>query len=407
VTSEAFLIVSGYTLKEKMMGEETVLKSRPAIPKAGIEQKNRESFRDLLREYQQKEVNIKSGPTVIYLESVAGCPFSCIMCKPTATKPQRVSSEVLQRVEPAFPNLEVLAIHGQGEPLLADLDYFVHQSEKYDFVLHMDTNGLFLTEKVTDLLLRTRLSIRFSIHSGRPDTYYRIMGIDMEKVKYNIRNLVEKSKLSSERHDFWFSYVIMKENIQEIEDFLRLTHECGIKSVRFMHLWPNNDTLKGISLRGTTFKYSEQSNAQVLKEFALKMPRYRVIAAELGIKIEWGDAGSYDNSRSQYWGELANKVSHRLTGKWFFPLIANKGMCAAPWLGQFTVTFNGDVLLCCFSSTILGNLYKNSLEEIWHGRQMKRIRQAFHNGHFPHECGYCRGFGLNNYPNNAFAGMQG
>jgi radical SAM protein with 4Fe4S-binding SPASM domain len=345
------------------------------------------------------------GPPVIYLESVAGCPFSCAMCKPAATKPKKVSREIIKRIEPSFSGLEILAIHGQGEPLMADLDYFVTQSVNHNFVLHMDTNGLLLTDKVADLLLQTRLSIRFSIHAGRPATYQQIMGVDFEQVKSNIKNLVAKSKDCAYSQDFWFSFVVMKANIGEVEDFLCLAHECGIRSVRFMHLWPNNDTLKGITVRGMAFKYSEQSSPQVRQEFSDKMPRYQELAGELGIRIEWGDAGNYDNSLKQNWGELANKVSRRLNGKWYFPLISAKGHCAAPWLGQLTITADGNVYLCCFSSIVLGNLYKASLDEIWHGQKMTHIREAFHQGNFPHECGYCRGFGIENYPHNAFPGI--
>ncbi len=378
---------------------------RPAMVSMASMQ-NTHNFSEIINQYRNRKVNIDFGPPVIYLESVAGCPFSCVMCKPAATKPQRVSQELLKRIEPAFANLEVLAIHGQGEPLMADLDYFVHQSSKHDFVLHTDTNGVLLTDEIADLLLKARLSIRFSIHAGRPETYYRIMGLDLNKVKRNIKNLVEKSKFSLKTHDFWFSFVVMKENVHEIEDFLRLTQECGVRSVRFMHLWPNNDTLKGITVRGFTFKYMEQSDEKIGREFSEHFPSYAALAAELGINIEWGDKLNdyYSNLRTM--GELVNKVSHRLIGKWFFPLKPAKGLCAAPWLGQISLKFNGDVLLCCASSIILGNLYESSLDDIWHGPKITAIRQAFHDGHYPHECGYCRGFGIKNYPNNSFAGFR-
>jgi MoaA/NifB/PqqE/SkfB family radical SAM enzyme len=356
--------------------------------------------------YYHREVDINFGPPVIYLESVAGCPFSCIMCKPAATKPRRISPELLKLVEPAFTGLEVLAIHGQGEPLMADMDYFVYQSKKHDFVLHMDTNGQLLTKEIAELLLQTRLSIRFSIHAGRPETYYRIMGGDLEKAKQNIRRLVEKSRSSPRGHDFWFSFVVMKENLPEIEEFLHLAHDCGIRSVRFMHLWPNNDTLKGVTVRGFKFKYLEQYNSQIGREFTENLARYTALASELGIKIEWGDKLNDYSSYSRTLGEVTNKVSHRLVGKWFFPLIPTRGFCAAPWLGQLSINQDGNVRLCCSSSAILGNLYQSSLDEIWRGRRMTKIRQAFHNGHYPHECGYCRGFGLSNYPNNSFLSFQ-
>ena len=47
----------------------------------------------------------------------------------------------------------------------------------------MNTTGFLLTDELADLLLQTRLSIRFCVHAGRPDTYYRVMGSDFEKVK--------------------------------------------------------------------------------------------------------------------------------------------------------------------------------------------------------------------------------
>jgi MoaA/NifB/PqqE/SkfB family radical SAM enzyme len=366
----------------------------------------RPDFSEVIREYKQREVNIRTSLPVIYLESVAGCPFSCAMCKPAATRAQRVSRELLRRIEPALAGLEVLAIHGQGEPLMADLDYFVDQSLQHRFVLHMDTNGMLLTDKIADLLLKTRLSIRFSVHAGKPETYYRIMGLDLNRVKDNIVNLVEKSQKSPHPPDLWFSFVVMKENFPEIEDFLRLTYKCGIRSVRFMHLWPNHDTLRGLKVRGMTFRYAEQSSRKVRHEFSRRLPHYEALASEMGIRIEWGDAGHNNSSRSRTWGELANKISHRAMNRWFFPLRPARGACAAPWIGQLTVKLNGDLLLCCSSSTILGNLYRSSLEEIWHGPQMTQIRQAFHRGFYPHQCGYCRGFGLNNYPRNSFIGVE-
>jgi MoaA/NifB/PqqE/SkfB family radical SAM enzyme len=61
--------------------------------------------------------------------------------------------------------------------------------------------------------------------------------------------------------------------------------------------------------------------------------------------------------------------------------------------------------MCCESNYHLGNLNEQSLDEIWHGPKMTKIRQAFHDGRYPRECGYCRGFGFTNYPNNSFPGV--
>lgn len=359
----------------------------------------------IVDEFRNRETHVKSGPAVLGVESVAGCPFSCAMCKAMPTKPRRISPALLKRIEPAFAGLEVLLIDEYGEPLLADLHYFVNQSMKCDFVLNMNTTGSLLTDEITELLVKTRLSIRFSVHAGRPETYYRIVGGDLLKVKQQISHLIKTSKKSEKKDDFWFSFIVMKENINEIEEFLQLACDCGIRSVRFMRLKPNSDTLKGLTVRGFTFKYSEQSNNQVLHSFLSRLPRYEAIAAKLGIKIERGDATNGAVYVSRF-GEMANIVTNRLLGKRLFPLMQAEGLCVAPWIGQLIVSTNGDVRLCCASPYRLGNLNESSLDDIWHGQKMTIIRATFKEGRYPRVCGYCRGFGFSNYPNNSFPGVE-
>jgi len=52
--------------------------------------------------------------------------------------------------------------------------------------------------------------------------------------------------------------------------------------------------------------------------------------------------------------------------------------CALIWQ-KMIVDWNGDVVLCCDDwnhSTILGNLKKQTIEEIWKGEKLKQIREA-------------------------------
>ena len=100
-------------------------------------------FSALLSEYQQRNIQVAANPAVIHLESVKGCPYSCAMCHFRQTKPRKISPELLKKVEPYFKDLEVLTIHGLGEPLLSDLDYFVEQAVEHDLVLHMNSTAFF------------------------------------------------------------------------------------------------------------------------------------------------------------------------------------------------------------------------------------------------------------------------
>jgi MoaA/NifB/PqqE/SkfB family radical SAM enzyme len=88
----------------------------------------------------------------------------------------RMSGDLLKRIDSYFKDLDVMAVHSDGEPLLGDIKYYVDQSVRHDFVLHMNTTGPLLSKELADFMLETRLSIRFSIHAGRPETYRKIMG---------------------------------------------------------------------------------------------------------------------------------------------------------------------------------------------------------------------------------------
>lgn len=61
--------------------------------------------------------------------------------------------------------------------------------------------------------------------------------------------------------------------------------------------------------------------------------------------------------------------------------------CYAPW-GYVIVDVNGDVRPCCFYYKPLGNLYKNSLEEIWNGDGYLTWRRTLISG-TPPECSDC------------------
>ena len=71
----------------------------------------------------------------------------------------------------------------------------------------------------------------------------------------------------------------------------------------------------------------------------------------------------------------------------------DKGICLNPFL-SVSVQSNGNVVPCCFEwgdSLILGNLYKNSLQEIWEGKEVKRLREDHQRGYayLPDLCQHC------------------
>lgn len=357
---------------------------------------------EALQEYQNRSIQLNVNPLVIYVESVKGCPYSCAMCHYRMTKPHKISENLLHKIAPYYKDLEVLTIHGAGEPLLGDLEYFVTQAKKHNFVLHMNTTAFFLTESISNLLAETRLSIRFSIHAGKPETYKKVMGHDFNRIRKNIEYLMDRTRNSGEKHDFWLSFIVLRENIHEIQDFLRLAYELGIKNVRLVQLIPNWNTVKGVRMSADfTFKYFQQSNNRIFKLFLEKLPEYKDLADELGVNIRYGTMTSGAKGINNV-KLMINDLTRIVSGRNIFPMQKNLGSCLAPWLGQLMISQNGNVRLCCLTDYVLGNLHEASLSEIWNSSRMQRIRRAFHHGYIPRICGFCRGYDFSNYPCNSF-----
>ena len=73
----------------------------------------------------------------------------------------------------------------------------------------------------------------------------------------------------------------------------------------------------------------------------------------------------------------------------------SKNICLNPWL-SCSIQSNGTVSSCCFSwgddeGNIYGNLYEQSLEEIWNGEKVKRLREDHQRGfiYLPNLCMKC------------------
>jgi radical SAM protein with 4Fe4S-binding SPASM domain len=196
----------------------------------------------------------------------------------------------------------------------------------------------------------------------------------------------------------------MKENIDEIEDFLNIAHDCGIKRVRFMRL--KYAKSRNISDRNFEFDYYDQNNKNVRKKFLKLLPLYKKLAERLDIKIEAGTMLSAAINLNTA-GEFVNDVTERLlTGAKLFPIKAKKGVCIMPWFGQLMIGQDGNINLCCGTTYSLGNLNDYSLEDIWDSQKMKVIRRSFSKKRYPKVCGYCYARGLSEYPSNAFTNLE-
>lgn len=85
------------------------------------------------------------------------------------------------------------------------------------------------------------------------------------------------------------------------------------------------------------------------------------------------------------------------------------GNCIRP-SRDMMILFNGDVPLCCVDwhrTTILGNVQRQTVQEVWHGARVREIRKALEHGPgdvLPHICRDC---GESACPNQHRRGLKG
>lgn len=370
----------------------------------------------LAADFAARAVEVGSFPSVMYVESTQGCPYTCIMCSVPlrqGRKSRDIDPELLEKVSPWFRHLRILAIHGAGEPLLSrNLEYFADAARDNDAILQMATTGFPLTRDVARTLLRARLQVAFSIHAGTPESYARIMGgHDLERTLRNIAWLTDESARSgSPENEFWFSFIVVKEVIDEIDDLLDMASRAGIGTVRFLRLKATPEILRGVydEKQDFRYRYLEQSNRGVNERFLERLPRIRERAAGMGIAIHT-DSMEFAARENLQLREVARKVQRRLLPDVnLIPLVKRRveggAACVAPWTGQLQIRQNGDVNLCCgvLPPILLGNLYEKDLDEIWNDRAIRAIREDFGKGAFPRACGYCEGIQPDHYGVNLF-----
>ncbi|MDJ0894628.1 MAG: SPASM domain-containing protein [Alphaproteobacteria bacterium] len=186
-------------------------------------------------------VNIASDPS---------CNLKCIMCrKELISKPTEeedhvnevVFDQVLQNIE----KIKLLKLTGHGEVFFKkSARRFLERLQEHDtshLKLTIITNGTLVTEERWAQLLGPQevreLEIEVSIDAASKETYEKIrLGGSWDRLIENLRMLADK-RAAGEIHSFLFNYVVMKSNVGELADFVRLADSLNVDQVRFTRIF--------------------------------------------------------------------------------------------------------------------------------------------------------------------------
>jgi radical SAM protein with 4Fe4S-binding SPASM domain len=219
----------------------------------------------------------------------------------------------------------------------------------------IDTHANCLDDDIVDLLLASRLSeINFSIDSMDPDVYRRIRrgSIPLPEVLAKIERFMSRKRAARKEIHTIISFVLMRSNAATIKPALAFARENGIDHVNVVPMLAfTEDMLDEI------FVWDEAAFAALHHELTTE-------AARLGVALAM-------HAPVKHWRE---DDIH--------------GPCEVPW-ATAAITANGDVMACCMPGTVMGNLNKQSLPQIWNGPEFAAFRKRVNSPDPPAPCRNC------------------
>lgn len=321
-------------------------------------------------EIEERKVVLKSKVTSLVVTLTTKCNISCIMCEEKLI-PWDIPETILQEVIGLFPYLEEIIWQG-GEILI--LDYFEQLLEEANRFpdLHQSiiTNGLPITEKLAEKLVRNNVELTLSIDAPTKELYESI------RRKAKFQELIANIKLINslrKKHNFKnmsfrMHTVIMNSNYQELEKFVDFAKEYEFDALHLMPIWGNLNSQENIFYHkneealnyikeniGKTEKKAQEYNLNLLNSLPYKGN------SEKGRPNENVKTGDYSRSEN------------------------NSLLCYMPWK-RMVINPAGYICPACHCRQMAGNVSEATLSDIWNNKAMQAYRQKIVDGNYEDLC---------------------
>lgn len=259
------------------------------------------------------------------------------------------------------PGLEEVTLTGGGEPLLhPDALAIMAEIKQRGWRGYLITNATLLNEAAARRLVAMRWdAVRVSAHCGDRELFKKIHGVDrFEELK---RNLTTYTRLRREagvagRCRLTLFNVIQRESIAGIAGMFAFAEEVGADEIVFDKV--------------IAYAPADELTPQELREAAR-----RIEAGAAASRV----AGNY----AEILGKLAveEEVKCRAAAAPFRPA----ARCSVGF-DEAYVSAAGEVIPCCLSYEVLGDLRTQDFRQIWFGEKYAAFRKRLIEGQFADYC---------------------
>lgn len=320
---------------------------------------------------------VPAPPEELYLETTNRCNLRCRTCPQSwgmLEDAADLSPAQVRRILGYFPAVRRVVLHGIGEPLLnPELPGILREVKGTGAHALFNTNGLLLRGRIARGLVEEGLDeLRVSLDSATAGTYAAIRGVDgLGRIVENIRAFnALKRALGRSKPEVSLWLTGMKMNISELPALVGLAAEIGVARVHLQRLVFSE---RGLAIAGQSL-VSAPSPADLQA-----IAQAEALAARAGVSLHGsGEVGPGDLLTHPGGADRAYR------------------RCRRPWNLMY-VTANGNVLPCCiapftgvpYGSIVLGNIFKQTVEDIWNGDLYRRWRRSMLDGEPSAACVGC------------------
>ena len=321
-------------------------------------------------------------PRELQVEVTGSCNLSCQMClvayRDRLGRSASMSLATFITLLDDLPDLERITLQGLGEPLLApELTAMITEAVGRGISVGFNTNATRLTPDWSRRLIQAGLSwLHVSIDGSTPATFSAIrVGAQLDVVVANLRALVAaRSDAGVAEPRIQLNTVVMRRNIAELEDLVRLAADIGVDRMWVQGLSHDfadvADDEGFLAIRRWTDRQRLPSGDDRLGR---RLDRARLLAAELGLDLRLPpldqdqDGGRRDDEPGCDW----------------------------PWRSAY-VAYDGAVQPCCMlmgrDRGRLGSVAEQPLSQLWSSPGYRQLRADLLGPDAPSICRGCSAY---------------
>lgn len=292
-------------------------------------------------------------PTSIVMNVTSNCMLRCQQCDLWKSVPEKQitfeeAKVVMDKLHSWLGSFYIFFTG--GEPFInQDLPKIIKYAESIGLVTHVNSNAFVINESLAKKIIDSNLtSISISLDGGNAITHDHLRGVKgaYDRVLGGIKLL---RKYRDDHLKIYLNSVIMKPNVTELSDIVKVATDNKVDGVTFQNLLPTLASKKTTDEQfhgplWPLFTDLQKSINKLIKNFP-KTPVLLTDIPSLKYALEY-----YKN-----------------------PHITDSIQCAAG-LNNVIVNHQGDVRLC-YSYPTIGNIFKDDPKTIWYSSKAQDQRK--------------------------------